>query len=76
VNSLDNRYERWVSKFYGVATKYLANYMNWFVFQESIKKSANPFDNLIKAVADNSETLENYREIQLRYEKLINLQYF
>jgi len=25
VNSLDNRYERWVSKFYGIATKYLAN---------------------------------------------------
>jgi hypothetical protein len=48
----------------------------WFIFQESIKKSANPFDSLIKAVADNSETLENYREIQLRYEKLINLQYF
>ena len=76
VNSLDNRYERWVSKFYGIATKYLANYMNWFIFQESIKKSANPFDSLIKAVADNSETLENYREIQLRYKKLINLQYF
>ncbi|PKP47513.1 MAG: hypothetical protein CVT92_16885, partial [Bacteroidetes bacterium HGW-Bacteroidetes-1] len=29
-----------------------------------------------KAVADNSETLENYREIQLRYKKLINLQYY
>lgn len=75
VNSLDNRYERWVSKFYGIATKYLANYMNWFIFQESIKKSMNPFDDLIKAIATNNETIESYKEIQMRYKKLINLQY-
>lgn len=75
VNSLDNRYERWVSKFYGIATKYLANYMNWFIFQESIKKSMNPFDDLMKAIATNNETIESYREIQMRYSKLINLQY-
>lgn len=32
VNSLDNRYERWIKPFYGVATKYLSQYLNWFVF--------------------------------------------
>lgn len=75
VNSLDNRYERWVSKFYGIATKYLANYMNWFVFQESIKKSINPLDDLIKAIAANTSTIESYRKIPVRYQNLINLQY-
>ena len=75
VNSLDNRYERWVSKFYGIATKYLANYMNWFVFQESIKKSINPLDDLIKAIATNTATIESYRKIPLRYKNLMNLQY-
>jgi len=76
VNSLDNRYERWVGKFYGIATKYLANYMNWFVFQESIKKSINPLDELMKAIATNTTSIENYRNIPVRYKNLINLQYF
>ncbi|MDZ4204677.1 MAG: IS1595 family transposase [Bacteroidales bacterium] len=75
VNSLDNRYERWVSKFYGIATKYLANYMKWFVFQESIKKSINPMDDLLKAIAMNTATIKSYRDIPRQYENLINLQY-
>ncbi|MBT9150896.1 MAG: hypothetical protein DDT40_01075 [candidate division WS2 bacterium] len=41
VNSLDNRYERWIKGFYGIATKYLENYLNWFVFLEKVKKSLN-----------------------------------
>ena len=39
VNSIDNRYERWVKRFYGVSTKYLSQYLNWFVFLEKVKKS-------------------------------------
>jgi hypothetical protein len=35
----------------------------------------SPFYDLIKAIATNTETIENYREIQIRYKKLINLQY-
>jgi hypothetical protein len=28
VNSIDNRYERWIKPFYGVSTKYLSGYLN------------------------------------------------
>ncbi len=38
VNSMDNLYERWIKPFYGVAIKYLPQYLNWFVFQEKIKE--------------------------------------
>ena len=36
-NSIDNHYERWVKGFYGLASKYLENYLNWFVFLERVK---------------------------------------
>ena len=41
VNSIDNLYERWVKPFYGVSTKYLSGYLNWFVFLQKIKKISN-----------------------------------
>ena len=37
VNSIDNRYERWIKPFYGVSTKYLSGYLNWFVFCKKLK---------------------------------------
>jgi transposase-like protein len=75
VNSLDNRYERWVKKFYGIATKYLDNYLNWFVFLEKAKKSVSPVNDLALAVASNINAISNYQSVDFRYEKLINLQY-
>lgn len=38
VNSLDNLYERWAKKFYGVSTKYLRGHLNWFVFLQKVKR--------------------------------------
>ena len=37
VNSLHNRIKSWMAKFRGVATKYLADYMSWFKWQEFFK---------------------------------------
>jgi len=51
VNSIDNRYERWVKRFYGVSTKYLSQYLNWFVFLEKVKKSTTQTLDLAKNVA-------------------------
>lgn len=39
VNSLHNRLKRWLANtFWGVATKYLQNYLNWFKIRETILK--------------------------------------
>ena len=41
VNNTANRLRAWMSPFNGVATKYLQNYMNWFMIMEKIKDKAN-----------------------------------
>jgi transposase-like protein len=71
VNSLDNRYERWVAKFYGIATKYLQNYLNWFVFAEKIKKSLQPIKDLAKEIVMNINSKSDYKNIESRYLKLM-----
>lgn len=35
VNSLHSRLKRWIERFKGVATKYLDNYLAWFLFVDS-----------------------------------------
>lgn len=66
VNSTDNRYERWISKFYGVSTKYLQNYLNWFVFVEKTKKSLQPIIELAKEIVMNINSKAEYAQINSR----------
>lgn len=70
VNSLDNLYERWIKPFYGVATKYLPQYLNWFVFLEKTKKSANPMIAFSRAIMSNTNAIRDFREIENKYLKL------
>jgi hypothetical protein len=37
VNNMDMRLRKWMQPFNGVATKYLQNYLNWFLVLEKIK---------------------------------------
>ena len=39
VNNIASRLRQWMSRFNGVATKYLQNYLNWFMIIERIKNS-------------------------------------
>lgn len=70
VNSIDNLYERWIKQFYGVSTKYLNQYLNWFIFLEKVKKSDNKFIDLARNVTSNMSASTNYREIGNQYENL------
>lgn len=70
VNSLDNRYERWIKPFYGVATKYLSQYLNWFVFIQKMKKSSEPLKDFANIIMTNIKTINQYRNIEKEYEKL------
>lgn len=70
VNSLDNLYERWIKPFYGVATKYLPQYLNWFVFLEKVKKSVDPITDLARAVMTNTSAVKTFRDIENTYLKL------
>ena len=70
VNSLDNLYERWIKKFYGVSTKYLPQYLNWFIFLRKIKKTAKPIDDLAVAILKNLNAINIFRNIEEEYLKL------
>jgi len=70
VNSMDNLYERWIKPFYGVATKYLPQYLNWFVFLEEVKNSKNPIIDLARTVMSNTSAIKSLREIEDVYLKL------
>ena len=70
VNSMDNLYERWIKPFYGVATKYLEQYLNWFVFLQKNKGVTNPVKEFANAIMSNSNAIRNYRNIEIEYEKL------
>jgi hypothetical protein len=63
-------YERWIKPFYGVATKYLPQYLNWFVFLEKIKKSVNPLMDLAKLMTSNTNAIKTYRGIEDKYLEL------
>lgn len=41
VNNMDMRLRKFMESFNGVATKYLQNYLNWFLVLEKIKNSTN-----------------------------------
>ena len=75
VNSIDNRFERWQRRFNGLSTKCLQNYLNWFVFLEKVKNSYDKYSELIKTMFENINTIASFRGIQLRYQKLLILQY-
>ncbi len=75
VNSIDNLYERWIKPFYGISTKYLNQYLNWFMFLQRIKNKTNQVIDLAEIILRNKKTKFNYNQIDNCYEILLNQQY-
>lgn len=76
VNSTHNRIKKWIDNtFWGVSTKYLQQYLNWFRIKELLKDTkqlAKEFS--IKTTVDIKANLK-FRKIPNRYELLISTQY-
>ena len=70
VNSLDSLYERWVRQFNGISTKYLPQYLNWFIFLRRVKDATEPLLEFAKLISINIGTLKTYRGIEEEYLKL------
>ncbi|KAA6330457.1 hypothetical protein EZS27_020839 [termite gut metagenome] len=75
VNSMDNQYERWMKRFVGVVTKYLPNYLNWFIFLEKLKQSSQKAIEMAKIVLSNAGALMDYRATKRQYQNLLIQQY-
>ncbi len=56
VNNMDMRLRKWMGQFNGVATRYLQNYLNWFLVLEKIKNSTGKLQNMA-AIAFTSSTV-------------------
>lgn len=55
VNAMDQRLRKFMARFNGVATKYLQNYLNWFLVLEKIKNSTDRINNVASiALASNT----------------------
>lgn len=68
VNSLDSRLKKFMQQFNGVSTKYLQNYLNWFLALEKVKYSATKFKTiLLMAFASNSVWFEYQDIVQKHY---------
>lgn len=76
VNSLHNRIKKWIdSTFWGVSTKYLQNYLNWYRVQQAFKNSLRPAEEIVKCSTTDLLSLERYRTIGEKYQTLITTQY-
>ena len=52
VNSLHNRIKKWInSTFWGVSTKYLQNYLNWYKVKQKIKNYSSPLEGASKGLS-------------------------
>lgn len=75
VNSLHNRIKKWIeSTFWGVSTKYLQNYLNWFRIIEIHKNSMCAKQDIANCSTEDMLTLDRYRLINERYQSLITTQ--
>ncbi len=76
VNSLDNKMERWFKKFWGVATKYLQGYLNWFKIEEKLKNSENILYEFITILVSSNKSFIQFRTIEQSYQVCLNAKRF
>lgn len=71
VNSLHHRLKKWLDdQFWGVSTKHLQQYLNWFRMKESLKNTAQPTIEFAKRTILDVGTNKRYAEIEQRFNTL------
>ena len=76
VNSTHNRLKKWIDNtFWGVSTKYLQQYLNWYRIKEKIKNSNDKLNVFVTKISEDINAYQNYQNIELRYQKLISTQF-
>jgi transposase-like protein len=71
VNEIHNRLKKWLDgTFWGVSTKYLQSYLNWFYLCEKLKKEAVTVDKVVLESVQNTHAIKQYRYNNLSYEML------
>ena len=72
VNEIHNRLKKWIANtFWGVATKYLQNYLNWFYLREKFKNESFTVEKVPGLAFQNSHALKQYRYNNFAYNVIL-----
>lgn len=71
INGHNSRFEKWFSRFNGVASKYLNNYLEYFNLLEKIKKHKDKFQRTLFEILQSSSTIQQYRNIDKEFKLII-----
>lgn len=63
VNNMDMRLRQFMESFNGVATKYLQNYLNWFLVLEKIKNKTNKMATIASIALASNQVWIQFKEI-------------
>lgn len=75
VNSMHNKLKKWLNeRFWGVSTKHLQQYLNWFRMKEVLKGTAQPMRELANRTILDVKARARYFEIENNYKLLISSQ--
>lgn len=75
VNSMHNRLKKWINgQFWGVSTKYLQQYLNWFRAKEMLRYNNQPVSQLVQQTVVDIKTYARYCQINDNYKALISSQ--
>jgi len=76
VNSTHNRLKKWIDNtFWGVSTKYLQQYLNWYKVKETLKNNKFITKSFAEKTVEDINALLKYRNIEFEYKKLISTQF-
>jgi transposase-like protein len=76
VNSTHNKLKKWVDNtFWGVSTKYLQQYLNWYRVKEKIKHRKDKLNTFVAKVTEDITAYHKYQNIGVQYEKLISTRF-
>jgi len=72
VNNITGRLKRWISlHFNNVSTKYLHNYLNWFMMLEILRGEENVEDKMWDYMLKTSDAISDFKNIENNYATLL-----
>jgi hypothetical protein len=75
VNSTHNRVKKWLDgTFWGVSTKYIQQYLDWFSLKEQLKTSRDPLRDFVPKTVESVTAYQRYANINNKYQNLIATQ--
>lgn len=75
VNSTHHRVKKWIDeKFWGVSTKYLQQYLNWFRLKEMLKQSNQPAKEFAEKTMQDIVAYQRFGQLASRYNEILSTQ--